>query len=139
MWALIARSVTADDLSITATTAAEAIETYLTCDDEDFAPGGLRVAAGDVFVDPGCCVGLDEWRDWMQVLGGQVIDLGHDPNVLLEHRGPVLRLWRDKDQLLPAELPSPSDQYIDVPCPALPELLRDVHRDLVGFLAAVRP
>ncbi|HEX5597152.1 MAG TPA: hypothetical protein VFX61_14230 [Micromonosporaceae bacterium] len=139
VWALIARSITGEDLSVTATSAAEAIEAYLTCDDEDFAPGGLRITAGDVVIDPGCCVGLDEWRDWLQVLGGQVIDLGHDPNVLVEHRGPVLRLWQDKDQLLPAELPGPGDQHIDIPRKALPGLLREVHRDLVGFLAALHP
>jgi hypothetical protein len=62
VWALIGRSATADDLSIIATNAAEAIERFLTCDDEDFAPGGLRLGDDDVVIDPGCCVGLDEWR-----------------------------------------------------------------------------
>lgn len=41
VWTLIGRSVTADDLSITATDAAEAIERYLTCADEEFAPGAI--------------------------------------------------------------------------------------------------
>src|SRR5690242_9520648 len=59
MWALIGRIVTGDDLSIIPATTAEAIEMYLACDDGDFAPGGLRVTANDVAVDPGCCVGLD--------------------------------------------------------------------------------
>ncbi|WP_432993888.1 hypothetical protein [Dactylosporangium sp. CA-233914] len=139
VWTLIGRSVTADDLSITAAGATDAIEAYLTCEDEDFAPGGLRVGAGDVVIDPGCCVGLDEWRDWLRVLGGEVIDLGHDPDVLVEHRGPVLRVWKDKRQLLAGELPGPADKYIDVPRAELPKLLAAVRGDLVGFLAALRP
>lgn len=139
MWTLIGRGLTDDDLSVTATDAAAAIEDYLTSEDEDYAPGGLRVAAGDVVIDPGCCVGLDEWRDWLRVPGGEVIDLGHDPDVLVEHRGPVVRVWKDKSQLLPGELPGPGDEHIDVPRDALPGLLCSVRDDLAGFLTALRP
>lgn len=137
-WALIGRSVTDNDLSITVTNAAEAIEAYLTSDDEDYAPGGLRVTASDVVVEPGCCLGLDEWRNWLNVLNRQTIDLGHDPDVLLEHRGPVIRLWKDKNRLLPGELPGPSEQHIDIPRDVLPWLLQAVHQDLASFLVALR-
>jgi hypothetical protein len=128
VWALIERSVTADGLP---GSAREAIETFLTSSDEDFTPGGLRVADGAVVIDPGCCLGLDEWRNWLQVPGGHPIDLGHDPDVLLEHRGPVLRVWKDKER------PGPQDQYLDLPRDALLPLLRAVHQDLVGFLGAL--
>ncbi len=128
VWALIGRNVTDDDLSITVADAAEAIEAYLTSDDEPYAPGGLRVTADDVVIDSGCCVGLDEWRDWLNVVGGQVIDLGHDPDVLLEHHGPVLRLWQDKDQILPQELPGPSERYIEIPRDVLPPFSRAFSR-----------
>ncbi|WP_281419911.1 hypothetical protein [Paractinoplanes toevensis] len=40
---------------------------------------------GDVVTHPACCVGLDAWRDWLRVFGGEVIDLGHDPDALVEH------------------------------------------------------
>ena len=139
VWTLIGRGLTADDLSVSATEPAAAIEEYLTSEDGDFAPGGLRVAAGDVVIDPGCCVGLDEWRDWLRVPGGAVIDLGHDPDVLVEHRGPVVRVWKDKSRLLPGEEPGPGDEHIDVPREALPGLLGAVRDDLAGFLAALRP
>ncbi|MBG0819338.1 hypothetical protein HS048_00985 [Planomonospora sp. ID91781] len=139
MWALIWRSVTDDDLSITAANAPEAIETYLTsADEEAYAPGGLRVISGDVVINPGCCVGLDEWRDWLGALNGQPVDLGHDPDTWLESMGPVLRLRQDRDHLPPGELPGSSEQYLDIPRDALPGLLRSVHQDLVGFLAALR-
>lgn len=138
MWALIGRNVTVDDMSIIVADPAEAIEAYLTSDDDTYAPGGLRVTDDDGVIDPGCCVGLDEWRDWLGVVGGQVIYLGHDPDVLLEPRGPVLRLWQDKDQLLPGKLPGPSERYIDIPRDALLHLLQGVHQDLAGFLVALR-
>jgi hypothetical protein len=136
VWTLIGRSVTTDDLSMTASDAKQVIETYLTGQDEDFAPGGLRISADDLVVDPGCCVGLDGWRDWVGVIGGEVIYLGHDPDVLVEHRGPVLRVWKDKDQLHPGELPG-SGEHIDIPRGSLPQLLASVHQDLAGFLTAL--
>jgi hypothetical protein len=139
MWTLIGRSVTADDLSIIATDPIDAIENYLTSDDGDFAPGGLRVGHGDVVIDPGCCVGLDEWREWLRVIGGEVIDLGHDPDPLIEHRGPVVRVWKDGGQRPSGPSFDPREPYIDIPRHALSELLGAVRRDLLGFLSALRP
>lgn len=138
-WTLIGRSVTADDLSITATDAAEAIEKYLTCDDEDFAPGGLRVGDDNVVIDPGCCVGLDEWRDWQRVIGGEVIDLGHDPDPVIEHRGPVVRVWKDGGQLPSRHSPGPDEPHIDISRHTLPNLLGAVQQDLAGFLTSLHP
>ena len=139
VWALIGRGVTADDLSITATDAAEAIEQYLTCDDGDFAPGGLLVGDDTVVIEPGCCVGLDEWRDWLRVIDGEVIDLGHDPDPMIEHRGPVVRVWKDSEQLASRPIPGPDEPHIDIPRHTLPDLLGAVQQDLAGFLTALRP
>jgi hypothetical protein len=139
VWTLIARGVSADDLSITATEAAAVIEEYLTCDDGDFASGGLRVSDDNVVIDPGCCVGLDEWRDWLGVISGKMIDLGHDPDPLIEHRGPVLRVWKDVGQLPSGPTFDPDEPHIDIPRPALPNLLGAVQQDLAGFLTALHP
>src|SRR5689334_1474183 len=139
VWALIGRSVTADDLSLTAADAAQAIENHLTSDDGDFAPGGLRVVSDDVVIDPGCCVGLDEWRDWLRVAGGEVIDLGHDPDPLIEHRGPGVRVWKDGGQRPRGQAPSPDEPHIDIPRHALPNLLDAVRQDLAGFLTCLHP
>ncbi|MFI5931761.1 hypothetical protein [Actinoplanes sp. NPDC051494] len=54
VWPLLAGSVIANDMSVTANNAAEAIEVYLACDD-DYAAGGLRLSSGEVTIDPGCC------------------------------------------------------------------------------------
>lgn len=139
VWTLIGRSVTAADLSITATGAAEALEKYLACDDDDFAPGGLRVSEDDVVIHPGCCVGLDEWRDWLRVIEGEAIDLGHDPDPLIEHRGPLLRVWKDGGQLPSGTGIDPDEPHIDIPRDSLPNLLTEVQQDLAGFLTALHP
>lgn len=139
VWTLIGRSVTADDLSITAPDAAKAIEKYLTSDDEDFAPGGLQVGSDDVVIDPGCCIGLDEWRDWLRVIAGEVIYLGHDPDALIEHRGPAVRVWKSGGQLPSGSVLDPGEPHIDISRHALPKLLDAVQQDLVGFLSALHP
>ncbi|GII02764.1 hypothetical protein [Planobispora takensis] len=113
-------------------------EAYLSSDDEDYAPGGLRVMAGDVVINSGCCVGLDEWRDWLDVRSGQTIYLGHSPDMLSKHREAVVRIWQDEDQSLSGELTGSPGRHIDIPRDALPDLLRGVHQDLAGFLIAPR-
>jgi hypothetical protein len=139
IWALIGRSVTADDLSITATDAAEAIERYLAGGDEDSAPGGLRIESGDVVIEPGCCIGLDEWRGWLRIVDGEVIDLGHNPDGRITHLGPVARIWTSPEQHPQPTAPGPDDPYIDIHRAALPGLLTAVQQDLAGFLTAVHP
>ena len=51
--------------------------------------------------------------------------------MLLEHRGPVLRLWKDTKRL------GSEDRYLDLRRDALLPLLHAVHQDLVGFLVAL--
>lgn len=138
VWALIGRSLTTDDLTVTATDAADALAVHLNLD-EDYAPGGLRVTAGGTVIDPGCCLGLDEWRDWLRLLDGVGIGLGHSPDSGVDHRGSVLRLWEGDDLQPPGQNPGADDRYIDIPADALPSLLSAVQQDLAGFLAALRP
>ncbi|MEU6275739.1 hypothetical protein ABZ871_25495 [Streptomyces populi] len=64
-----------------------------------FAAGGFRVtdnATDTVFVEPGCCNGLETWRDWLEVLDGTgCAYFGHDPSSVAEHIGDVVRLTLD--------------------------------------------
>jgi hypothetical protein len=139
LWALIGRSLTADDMSLVATDAADAIEKHLAGDDGEFASGGLQVDDGTVVVDVGCCVGLDEWRGWLGVIDGGWVDLGHDPDPLIEHLGPVVRLWKDVGQRPSGPNLDPAEPHIDIPRHTLPALLGEVQQDLAGFLTALRP
>ncbi|MFF8264228.1 hypothetical protein [Streptomyces virginiae] len=62
------------------------------------AAGGFRVTdnADTVFVEPGCCNGLETWRDWLDVLDGTGCSyFGHDPSSVAERVGDIVRLTLD--------------------------------------------
>lgn len=95
-----------------------------------FAAGGLRVtdsATGVAFM-PGCCNGLEDWREWHQVLedNGQVW-FGHDPDPRAERHGDAVRLTVDAEQS--------ASPVIELPATDLRHLLAGVEHDLTGFLA----
>ncbi|TRO59809.1 MULTISPECIES: hypothetical protein [unclassified Streptomyces] len=95
------------------------------------APGGLRIrdTVTGVTAVPGCCSGLENWRDWLDLMNGDEPWLGHDPTPRIEHAGAVARLWPDGDR--PEGLP------IELPLAQLPQILGSVQDRLVGFLGAV--
>lgn len=95
------------------------------------APGGLRLrdSATGVIVPPGCCFGLENWRDWQGLLVGETPWLGHDPTPGVEHSGSLVRLRPDAER--PAGLP------IELALSELPELLESVRSALAGFLGLV--
>ncbi|MEU3448758.1 hypothetical protein AB0H29_16265 [Streptomyces thermolilacinus] len=101
----------------------------LTAEDAQ-APGGMRVtdsSTGAVFL-PGCCNGLEEWRDWYEVLDGDgSACFGHDPDAYAERIGGTVRLAADTGR---------SDgPVIEVPVSELRRLLEGAERDLAAFLA----
>jgi hypothetical protein len=100
-----------------------------------FVPGGLRVvdtAAGTTFT-PGCCCGVEEWRDWFLVFDTGSSSFGHDPWALAEQRGDVVRLTLDAGETLGAE--ETDSPFFDVPVDQLRELLTQAERHLVDFHA----
>ncbi|MFF3981064.1 hypothetical protein [Streptomyces sp. NPDC001828] len=96
-----------------------------------FAAGGLRVidsSAGVTFA-PGCCDGLEDWRDWHQFVDDSIlIGFGHAPvSPVAERVGDTIRLTFN------AELSdSPGIELSDT---ELRELLAGAERDLADFLA----
>ncbi|MGW7069236.1 hypothetical protein ACWGII_10325 [Streptomyces sp. NPDC054855] len=95
------------------------------------APGGLRVRDTDsgVTVKPGCCFGLENWRDWQGLLVGDEPWLGHDPGPRAELVGADIRLWPDAARQ--------EGRHIEIPRERLRELLNSVQSDLMGFLKSV--
>lgn len=115
----------------------EVVDTLLA---EEFliVPGGLRLVdtVTAAAVVPGCCSGLEDWRDWVRVTAGESPWLGHDPGPEVEFVGDQLLVWQDG---------GPGRHHGRWAGPnvllsrrALPELLLDAHRDLLGFLAALK-
>ncbi|MFJ8622289.1 hypothetical protein ACIRD3_05525 [Kitasatospora sp. NPDC093550] len=95
------------------------------------ASGGLRVideSTGVTFL-PGCCDGLEDWRDWLRFLDeGNALWFGHDPvSPVAERFGETVRLTVDA-----CRSDSPT---IELPVTELRRLLADAERDLTDFLA----
>ncbi|WP_435859744.1 hypothetical protein [Streptomyces narbonensis] len=96
-----------------------------------FAAGGLRVTdtSTGVTFQPGCCDGLEDWRDWHQLLGGgALLGFGHEPvSPVAERTGDRVRLTINAEQ---------SDSpVIELPVTELRHLLTGVEHDLGDFLA----
>lgn len=94
--------------------------------------GGLLVRDTEtgVAIEPGCCVGLEDWRQWHDLLDGERPWLGHDPDAGLEFRDGTARLWPDAHH---SDGPACEIQIAD-----LPRHLEQVRQDLAGFLKLVR-
>lgn len=97
-----------------------------------FASGGLRItdtAIGATLV-PGCCNGLEDWREWFGVVDGDGDGgsgwFGHDPTPLAERAGDVVRLTVDAER--------EDSPVIDVSATELRRLLAGAERDLTDFL-----
>lgn len=90
------------------------------------APGGLRVRdlTGHAEILPGCCCGLENWREWYDVLKEEDLWLGHDPDTALEYLSGRVRLRQGPHE-------------VEIRLADLPALLDAVHRQLQGFLGLV--
>ncbi|MEU9862566.1 hypothetical protein AB0D99_17010 [Streptomyces sp. NPDC047971] len=94
-----------------------------------FASGGLQVTdtvTGATLV-PGCCNGLDERADWLDVLDGAGwACFGHDPSPVAERVGDTVRLTVDAE--------ADDSPRIEIPVAELRSLLAGAERDLIDFL-----
>ena len=93
--------------------------------------GGLLVTdtRTGVVIEPGCCQGLEDWRDWRGVLDGVHPWLGHSPDPKVEI-GEVVRVWPDENRT--------DGPACEIPLAELPVHLAVVQQDLLGFLGLVR-
>lgn len=115
--------------------ASEAIRRLLETD-KVIAPGGLRVhdTRTNVTVQPGCCCGLEDWREWLDVAGGETLWLGHDPSPRLEHADEIVQLWPDSVDAQEAS----SGQPIEIVVGDLLGILHTVQEGLQGFLSLTK-
>lgn len=96
-----------------------------------FASGGFRVsddATGIIFVEPGCCNGLETWRDWLEVLDGTgSCAFGHAPSSMAERVGDTVRLIHDSYE-------NEDSPTIELPVAQVRTLVAGAQRDLQDFL-----
>ena len=100
------------------------------------APGGLILTDTTTEIVPGCCCGLETWRDWTFAVSGRASPwLGHDPTPTISIGEPIT-VWQDTGP--PGNhTPVPSGPHITLTRAHLIELLHGVHRDLTAFNAAL--
>ncbi|MGX5391768.1 hypothetical protein ACWLMY_07815 [Streptomyces anulatus] len=96
-----------------------------------FAAGGFRVtdATTTVFVEPGCCNGLETWRDWLDVLHGTgCAHFGHDPSSAAEPVGDTVRLTHDVSG-------TDGSPVTELPADQVRRVVADTQQDLPDFLS----
>ncbi len=95
---------------------------------EEFVlPGGLQFSEnGQVKVVPGCCSGLEDWREWLDVPNGKSIWAGHDPNPGVEFINNSIRVWQDEK--------ADGVEFIDLNYDEMRGLLEKVESDLKAFV-----
>ncbi|MEU6799157.1 hypothetical protein ABZ907_46345 [Nonomuraea wenchangensis] len=94
------------------------------------APGGLRFSdtTTGVSIAPGCCFGLENWRNWWDVTRGQKPWLGHDPTPHITHVGHIIQLRQHDGDSSPIEITRGE----------LSSLLTTAQQHLTGFLNLAR-
>ncbi|WUH78940.1 hypothetical protein OG389_29660 [Streptomyces sp. NBC_00435] len=96
------------------------------------AVGGFRVtdnATDSVFVEPGCCNGLESWRDWLDVLDGiGCAYFGHDPSSVAERVNDVVRFTLDAHGV-------DGSPVIELPVEQVRRLVANAQQDLQNFLS----
>ena len=98
--------------------------------DELILRGGLRVIdeKNGLVINPGCCCGLENWNEWLDVPFGKCeIWTGHDPESLIELNDGKIKIWQDRS--LKNEVES-----IEFTVDELIKGLKNVKKDLTDFL-----
>ncbi len=118
--------------------AAEAVAAVVKADTL-ILPGGLRVTdtMPGKSVVPGCCAGLEAWRDWVELLERRQPWMGHDPGPWVEFRAGRVRVWQDGQPDSPRRGRRNVPVRVELPESELPGLLLGVQRALSDFLSVL--
>lgn len=59
-------------------------------------PGGIAAVDGETLIGPSCCCGLEDWRQWLEVLAtGRSPWMGHDPTPFVKIQADQVCIWAD--------------------------------------------
>jgi hypothetical protein len=86
--------------------------------------GGLLIQNGEVEIIPGCCGGIEDWREWYGIPDGHFPWLGHEPGAWVEKFKDVVRIWGDTE----------STFHLDIPMQQIDLQLESVRQDMQQFL-----
>lgn len=123
-----ARLVT--DNSISLEGGVDAILDAVVAEEELVMPGGLSIHSFPLVIDPGCCCGLEGWREWVDLLThGALPWLGHDPWPWAERSEDQIRVWADGGSNRER-----AGSHVDLARSFFIQELHAARADLVGFL-----
>jgi hypothetical protein len=123
-----ARLVT--DNSIALAVDPSAILDAVVAEEELVMPGGLSIQTFPMVFGPGCCCGLEGWREWVDlVTHGTPPWLGHDPWPWAERVEDQIRVWADG-----GSSQERTGTHVDLERSFFIQALHAVRVDLVGFL-----
>lgn len=109
---------------------AAAFLTALPSDATRVLAGGLMARKGDFVIEPSCCCGLEDWREWYLLLDGRGWPwLGHDPAPWVEAKDGQFVLHTDKGE---------QAETLTVPADELAAALDRARADLEAFAASLR-
>jgi hypothetical protein len=108
----------------------ETLNAFLSLD-SFILPGGLQFSEdGKVKVSPGCCCGIEDWREWLDVAHGKnSVWAGHDPSPWVEYIDDSVRIWQDER--------GKESSFVEIRIEEMTNQLRRIESDLRGFM--VRP
>jgi hypothetical protein len=90
-------------------------------------PGGLLARSGDFELVPGCCCGLEDWRDWFFIKPGSASPwLGNDPSPRVDCDSEVATLWADGEA-------GDQSPYLSVPYAEIERARNETCEALIGF------
>ena len=101
-------------------------------------PGGVRVTDGSGNeVLPGCCSGVENWREWLALEDGASPWMGHDPDGWVEERREGFLVCSGRCGCGPPDPPVVESRVL-IPRADLPHLLAGLQNDVRGFGERVR-
>jgi hypothetical protein len=87
----------------------------------------LRLRAEGREVVPGCCCGLEDWHEWLDVPHGKnAVWTGHDPSPEVEYIEDRVRVWQDQK--------NEGVGFVEFNPGEMEAFLARVGSDLAGFL-----
>ena len=104
--------------------------------DEIALSGGVMFYDGDVKILPGCCAGVEQWREVVEDISNKKeIWLGHDPYPTIEYKDNSIIVWSDDYSGVYSSMPKSKLQSIAFTNDELNDLFAQLKADIKEFIA----
>jgi hypothetical protein len=115
----------------------EALVGQITAKEPLILAGGIRISDGKRTIEPGCCCGVEDWREQIGLLVEGDGWMGHDPAPWARIDGDHVEVWSDGGLESPPSHDGANVFSIRVPKQIALTFEAAIHRDLAAFLDAL--